>query len=94
VLWVGVVLYVIGMIFQSAGPYNTTAPFNLFIIVVAFQCRQLVRERLNIVGNCCEDCMCAFFCTPCTLTQMVGTLWKNPDVQPGCDWNDSSSQVV
>ncbi|KLO16142.1 PLAC8-domain-containing protein [Schizopora paradoxa] len=33
--------------------------------------RTAVRNRYSIEGNGCGDCMCAWCCTPCSLTQEV-----------------------
>lgn len=33
--------------------------------------RTAVRNRYRIEGNGCGDCMCAWCCTPCSLTQEV-----------------------
>jgi len=31
--------------------------------------RGTLRQRFNIMGGCCGDCICSFFCAPCTLCQ-------------------------
>ena len=45
----------------------------LFVLIVTIRARAHIRGRYNIpekrcVG--CEDCCCAFFCSPCTICQM------------------------
>jgi hypothetical protein len=56
---------------------------QVFVFVVAFQLRRLVRGRLHIPGTWFEDCLCSWFCLPCVVTQMVGQLWRQPSVEPG-----------
>jgi Cys-rich protein (TIGR01571 family) len=61
---------------------------RVFLVLVAFQLRGLVRARLSIPGSCCNDFCCALCCTPCVITQMVAQLWKQPEVVPGCNFTD------
>lgn len=46
----------------------------VFVLIVVFRTRLYVRHRYGIPEascNGCEDCCCAFWCTPCTVCQML-----------------------
>ena len=48
--------------------------FFVYFMYILIKTRSVVRSRYNIPEkNCggCEDCMCAFFCTPCVVNQMA-----------------------
>mmetsp|Transcript_10784 Transcript_10784/g.14059 ORF Transcript_10784/g.14059 Transcript_10784/m.14059 type:complete len:191 (+) Transcript_10784:72-644(+) len=66
---------------------------GLFFFFVTFQMRRAISRRLKFADNCCFDCLWSFFCTPCVITQMNGTLWKQPD-DLGCSCDDKFAQVV
>ena len=47
---------------------------GLFVLIVVFRTRMYVRNRYGIpeeTCNGCEDCCCAFWCTTCTVCQML-----------------------
>ena len=58
---------------------------QLWIIIILFLLRGKSRQLRQISGSCCEDCLAAVCCTPCTITQMVGEMWHDPKKKPGCD---------
>jgi Cys-rich protein (TIGR01571 family) len=93
IISVAMVLFVLDIIIEATVG-GSSELLRIFIVVVTFQLRGLVRERLNIPGNCCVDCLCACFCTPCVITQMNGTLWRNPEKEPGCSVDDRMAYVV
>mmetsp|Transcript_24978 Transcript_24978/g.29518 ORF Transcript_24978/g.29518 Transcript_24978/m.29518 type:complete len:185 (+) Transcript_24978:106-660(+) len=98
ILGIGIFLYCLSLLFGSIYPSMDSffTPFNIFNFVVCFQLRRIVRIKLKIVPNdgCCVDCLCSYFCLPCVITQMMGTLWLKPHEVPDCTWNDSVATIV
>jgi len=48
--------------------------FFLLTLIVLCQLRQKVRAKYNIPTQCCggcEDCCCAYWCSPCTVCQLA-----------------------
>mmetsp|Transcript_19858 Transcript_19858/g.23592 ORF Transcript_19858/g.23592 Transcript_19858/m.23592 type:complete len:183 (-) Transcript_19858:81-629(-) len=88
----GILFWIIDMIFYSLNIQLQT--LNIFIFIVVFQLRGIVRQRLAIPGDCCMDCLWSFFCVPCAITQMNGTLWRQPENEPGCSCDDRYAQIV
>mmetsp|Transcript_5260 Transcript_5260/g.9999 ORF Transcript_5260/g.9999 Transcript_5260/m.9999 type:complete len:197 (-) Transcript_5260:175-765(-) len=66
---------------------------SLFYFIVMFQLRTQMRKRLSIPGTSCDDCCCAFFCQPCTLTQMMHQFWAAPAEVPGCDFSEAPAEL-
>ena len=58
---------------------------RLWITIILLLLRGKSRQLRQIRGSCCEDCLAAFCCTPCAITQMVGEMWHDPEKKPGCD---------
>jgi len=90
----GIVLcYVAALIIDSAlttvgdEETNSYSISRLVLFVVCFQLRRATARILLIRSTCIQDCLCAYFCLPCAITQMVGQLWHNPKVVPGCDFS-------
>ena len=52
-------------------PASPTLTSRLFFLIFSKQIgqRSTIRDRYRISGNGCGDCMSAWCCTPCTLTQ-------------------------
>jgi hypothetical protein len=41
----------------------------LSIIIIVAMIRWKIRQKYQIKGNCCEDCLCASFCSCCSAMQ-------------------------
>jgi len=78
----------------SAMTKSESFSLPIFCGLVLCQLRGLVRAVLGIVGSQCDDCLLSFFCTPCTLIQLVGTLWVQPKQVPGCTFDQQAAYVV
>lgn len=67
-------------------------PFSYFRVIVACVfltfLRGALRKQNSIPGSSVEDCLYSWCCSPCTITQMVGQMWKVPDRHPGCEFDD------
>mmetsp|Transcript_42092 Transcript_42092/g.71553 ORF Transcript_42092/g.71553 Transcript_42092/m.71553 type:complete len:214 (+) Transcript_42092:267-908(+) len=68
--------------------------YGLYMFLVLFQLRSQVRRRLNLPGNCCEDCCCSLWCTPCVVTQLMHQLWARPAEVPGCSFTEDAGHLV
>jgi len=44
---------------------------GLYILIIIYRTRSAIRKKSGIVGNGCEDCLCASFCSLCTIGQMA-----------------------
>mmetsp|Transcript_14369 Transcript_14369/g.17085 ORF Transcript_14369/g.17085 Transcript_14369/m.17085 type:complete len:209 (+) Transcript_14369:96-722(+) len=88
-----IILSIVDMILTSITQSQTRLS-GIFLFVVTFQLRRRITTKLNFPGSCCGDCLWSFFCAPCVITQMNGTLWSQPEVQPGCSCDDNFAQVV
>ena len=86
IVTVGVVLWILDAVLSSVLRSDTDFAL-LWIIIIAFLLRGKIRQLRQIRGSCCEDCLTAFFCTPCSITQMVGEMWHDPNKMPGCNWS-------
>eukprot|EP00616_Rhizochromulina_sp_CCMP1243_P010081 CAMPEP_0118981704 /NCGR_PEP_ID=MMETSP1173-20130426/31136_1 /TAXON_ID=1034831 /ORGANISM="Rhizochromulina marina cf, Strain CCMP1243" /LENGTH=205 /DNA_ID=CAMNT_0006932147 /DNA_START=72 /DNA_END=689 /DNA_ORIENTATION=+ len=89
-----VVLLVVGVvlgILVGGGNFDFA---SLLLMVVLVQIRGSVRLRYGIPGNCCCDCLASFFCTPCTVTQLIGQMWSNPNDNPGCVCDQTPASIV
>ena len=86
IVTVGVVLWILDAVLSSVLRSETDFAL-LWIIIIAFLLRGKIRQLRQIRGSCCEDCLTAFFCTPCSITQMVGEMWHDPNKMPGCNWS-------
>eukprot|EP01061_Rhynchopus_euleeides_P036295 TRINITY_DN6119_c0_g3_i4.p2 TRINITY_DN6119_c0_g3~~TRINITY_DN6119_c0_g3_i4.p2 ORF type:complete len:208 (+),score=63.23 TRINITY_DN6119_c0_g3_i4:46-624(+) len=68
-----------------AATYGAAVALNMFVplvpgvwsglisipmFVLTWMQRMTLRERMGIDANHCEDCLCAFWCTPCTMCQL------------------------
>jgi len=73
---------------------STSGFYSLFCVIVMTRLRGSVRARYNIQGSCFADCLLSWWCAPCTLTQMVGQLWIQPEVTPGCDISEGPAFLV
>jgi Cys-rich protein (TIGR01571 family) len=93
VVWAFVAFLVVDAILNSLNPDNAFEFSHLFLFIVLFQLRGLVRTQQKIPGSCCGDCMCALCCAPCAVTQMVGQLWVKPDEQPGCHCSEAPATL-
>jgi len=62
--------------------------------LICFQMRVVTRATLGIAGSKCDDCLLSFFCNPCTVIQMVGTLWAAPKQVPGCSIGKGPAYAV
>jgi len=56
--------------------------------------RRRVRDVYGIEGGCCTDCLASFFCSPCTILQLVFQMWRNPERNPGCDMGPTQARIV
>jgi len=78
--WVVVTIILGGMIIAAIVATTTGIPLQgligLFVFIMVFVIRGKARAKLNIPGDCCEDCCCSFFCTCCTLAQMSRTVYN------------------
>eukprot|EP01061_Rhynchopus_euleeides_P036293 TRINITY_DN6119_c0_g3_i1.p1 TRINITY_DN6119_c0_g3~~TRINITY_DN6119_c0_g3_i1.p1 ORF type:complete len:227 (+),score=73.08 TRINITY_DN6119_c0_g3_i1:153-833(+) len=54
------------MVVPGAGAALMSIP----LFVVSMMQRMKLRAKMGIDANHCEDCLCAFWCTPCTMCQM------------------------
>mmetsp|Transcript_83681 Transcript_83681/g.167602 ORF Transcript_83681/g.167602 Transcript_83681/m.167602 type:complete len:192 (+) Transcript_83681:95-670(+) len=97
VFW-GIVWILIDSIIASgddkAWRKSTSGFYSLFCVIVMTRLRGSVRARYNIQGSCFADCLLSWWCAPCTLTQMVGQLWIQPEVTPGCDISEGPAFLV
>jgi len=62
--------------------------------ILCCQLRGSAREALGIPGSGGDDCWHAFCCQPCTIIQMVGSMWVNPQQKPGCSVDKEVAYVV
>jgi Cys-rich protein (TIGR01571 family) len=61
---------------NSSGGRITTPIMGIFFFILVMIIRQKVRELYGIQPQCCggcEDCCCAWWCTPCTICQ----IWRH-----------------
>jgi Cys-rich protein (TIGR01571 family) len=84
---VGVALWIIDAVLNTVVELDTNFQ-GLWVIIIVFLLRGKIRQLRQIEGTCCEDCLTAFFCTPCSITQMVGEMWHDPKQKPGCNWQE------
>mmetsp|Transcript_10159 Transcript_10159/g.12325 ORF Transcript_10159/g.12325 Transcript_10159/m.12325 type:complete len:181 (+) Transcript_10159:55-597(+) len=94
IVGIAIAFFILDTILQNSIVNFDFSFLRIFLIVVIFQLRGLVRQRLNIPGDCCSDCLWSFFCGPCVITQINGTLWKQPEIQPGCSCEDQFAKIV
>jgi len=87
------VFFVIDLIMNAAAGFSANLS-NLFLFVAMWQLRTKLRERHNIPGSCGEDFCTAFWCGPCTVTQLLGQMWVKPEVQPGCQFDEAVAMRV
>lgn len=92
IIWTSLFVMFVDLLFSSNG--GESSFFSIFIWILTFQLRQIVRTRFNIYGGCIEDVFLSFFCTPCVITQMVGQLWATPSVVPGWDVTESPAFIL
>jgi Cys-rich protein (TIGR01571 family) len=88
------VIMVIGLIMLVVDVFIGGGVSHIYSIVLAFLLRSAVRKRLSIEGNVVSDCCCAFWCLPCVVTQINGTLWRTPADKPGCNCGDHFAHIV
>lgn len=88
-----VVCFIVDMILSQAFESDLGLS-QIWLVVAVWQLRTMVRERHNIGGSLCNDFVCAWCCAPCTLTQMVGQMWKEPSRDPGCAFSEGPASHV
>ena len=66
----------------------------VFIAIIACQLRSHVRRVRNISGTPTKDCCVTWFCLPCSITQMVGEMWEDPSIHPGCHLTGNQAHYV
>jgi Cys-rich protein (TIGR01571 family) len=93
ILWISLLLMILDSIFSAKSKVNT-GYFNFFLFVITYQLRGVVRRQFNIGGGCLEDMFLSLFCPPCVITQMVGQLWAEPAVVPGCDVTENPAFIL
>ena len=83
----------VGTCYPAAG--DGGRPDHLFTSMPHATSTQLSPQVvLGIPGSQGDDCALSFFCTPCTIIQLVGTLWTNPKEVPGCSMDKAAAYVV
>ena len=75
------------------GPSNNYPISFAFLFYVGYSLRRAIRIRSNIPGDDCNDCCVSWWCSVCSLTQIVGQLWSNPDVNPGCNCSEDAAAM-
>jgi Cys-rich protein (TIGR01571 family) len=73
---------------------ESTWLLGMFCAILCCQLRGVTRKVLQIKGSEFDDCLLSFFCTPCTIIQITGTLWKQPNDVPGCTIDERAAYVV
>uniref|UniRef100_A0A0G4I1P6 Uncharacterized protein n=1 Tax=Chromera velia CCMP2878 TaxID=1169474 RepID=A0A0G4I1P6_9ALVE len=49
--------------------------------VSAWAMRDMTRKKAGIEGSCCNDCLCAYCCTCCTVVQLLNQAETFPSQQ-------------
>jgi Cys-rich protein (TIGR01571 family) len=88
------VFLVVHVILTLATKGGAGVSFHALAVVICFQLRAMTRKILGIEGSCFDDCLLSTCCTPCTVIQMVDTLWENPKAVPGCSIGSAVAEVV
>jgi Cys-rich protein (TIGR01571 family) len=104
IVWITVILWILSAVLSvvtsqpgdesSDNNNNNTYHFaSIFLFIVACQLRTHVRRARRIDGDGCGDCCATFWCGPCAMTQMVGEMWSQPEVTPGCDCSERAASL-
>mmetsp|Transcript_30358 Transcript_30358/g.60813 ORF Transcript_30358/g.60813 Transcript_30358/m.60813 type:complete len:195 (+) Transcript_30358:47-631(+) len=88
------IVLVIELIFAVITRTVSFNGFHILTIVICFQLRAMTRKILGIDGSCCDDCVLSTFCTPCTVIQIVDSLWTTPKITPGCSFDARVAEIV
>ena len=88
---IAVLLFLLDQIVSEDGSSGTWQMFFLFI--VACQLRAHVRHIRGIEGDPMRDCFATLCCLPCSVSQMVGEMWKEPSQHPGCHIGADQGEV-
>ena len=90
ILITGVVWVLIDILITVlTGSSGLVPMLTIFCAMISCQLRGIIRQLHGIPGSKTDDCCLSFFCQPCTIMQMVGTLWANPKQVPGCSFDKS-----
>lgn len=93
IIIIGVFLTLLDMFLALLGV--DVNPHYIFYSIVCLQLRQKISAILKFrKADGCKECLFTFFCLPCAMTQMFGTLWGVPEEKPGISWRDNFSQIV